>query len=96
MSGSNTVDRRIEIPQDVLVRELQGESVLLNLESESYFGLDEVGTRMFRALAATGRVEAAFEALLSEYEVEPESLRADLGEFVDRLAAAGLLRVAPV
>ena len=88
--------KRVEVPEGVLVRELQGESVLLNLDSECYFGLDDVGTRMWSALTATGTVEAAFEALLAEYDVEPAQLRADLSAFVDTLAGAGLVRVVAV
>ena len=86
-------DQRIEIPDGVMMRELQGEAVLLNLDSESYFGLDEVGTRMWGALTSTPSAQAAFEALLAEYDVAPETLRADLAEFIDKLAAAGLVRV---
>lgn len=87
--------KRVEVPEGVLVRELQGESVLLNLDSECYFGLDDVGTRMWSALTATGTLEAAFEALLGEYDVEPGQLRADLAAFVETLAGAGLVRVVP-
>lgn len=87
-------DHRIEIPDGVMMRELQGEAVLLNLDSECYFGLDEVGTRMWAALTTQPTAGAAFEALLAEYEVAPEELRADLAEFVEALAAAGLVRVA--
>lgn len=88
-------DQRIEVPDGVLVRELQGESVLLNLDSESYFGLDDMGTRMWQALTTTASSGAAFEALLAEYDVAPETLRADLAEFIETLADAGLIRVAP-
>ena len=89
-------NHRIEIPEGVLVRELQGESVLLNLDSESYFGLDEVGTRMWNALATTPTTDAACEALLAEYDVAPERLRLDLDGFIAELVTAGLVRVAPV
>jgi hypothetical protein len=85
--------KRVETPEGVLVRELQGESVLLNLDSEAYFGLDDVGTRMWDALAAAGTVEAAYERLLAEFEVDPGRLRADLDAFIETLAGAGLLRV---
>ena len=88
-------NRRIEIPEGVLVRELQGESVLLNLESECYFGLDEVGTRMWRARSGAPTTADACEALLGEFDVERERLRADLEEFVGELAEAGLVRVSP-
>src|SRR5437762_10901062 len=41
-----TLVDRVVVPQHVLVRFMDGESVLLNLETERYFGLDETGTRM--------------------------------------------------
>ena len=77
------------------MRDLQGEAVILNLDSECYFGLDEVGTRMWAALTTSTDVGAAVEALLAEFEVEPDELRRDLAEFVDSLAQAGLVRVSP-
>ena len=89
-------NQRIEIPDGVLVRELQGEAVLLNLDSECYFGLDEVGTRMWQALASAQTTAGACEALVAEYDVEPETLRADLDHLVGQLAQAGLVRVAPL
>lgn len=87
---------KVSIPDGVLVRELQGESVLLNINSESYFGLDDVGTRMWTALTAAPSVEAAYEALLAEYEVEPERLRADLSGFIEKLVELGLLNLSDV
>jgi len=76
-----------------MVREVQGESVLLNLNSERYFGLDEVGTRMWAALAASASVQAAYEALLGEYDVEAELLRNNLQELIAKLVENGLLEV---
>ena len=90
------LDGMILVPDGVLVRELEGESVLLNLNSESYFGLNDVGTRMWAALAGTRSVQGAFEILRGEYEVEPEQLRADLAAFVEKLSELGLLRVGEV
>ena len=82
---------QIRKPEDVLVRQLGGESVLLNLASESYFGLDEVGTRRGAALADSSAIEAAVGMLLAEYDVEAEQLRADLTAFIQELAEAGLI-----
>ena len=87
---------RAVAPEGVLVRELGGESVLLNLESESYFGLDEIGTRMWAALTGSPTLEAALEVLLVEYEVERAQLQADLEAFVEKLSAAGLIDVRDV
>lgn len=76
-----------------MFREIDGEAVLLELDSGRYYGLDEVGTRMWHALARHRRVEAAAEELLDEYEVAAERLRSDLLAFVEQLADQGLLIV---
>jgi hypothetical protein len=84
---------RVSVPQHVLARELAGESVLLNLDSGHYFGLDAVGTRMWALLVEHGEVEAAYRALLDEYDVEEEQLRKDLTDLVEDLVSQKLLRI---
>jgi hypothetical protein len=84
---------QVEVPKHVLVRFLGKEIVLLNLESECYYGLDEMGTRMWQVVTAAPSVENAYEALLSEYDVTPELLRQNLSEILGRLVDLGLLRV---
>jgi hypothetical protein len=83
----------VTIPGHVLVQELAGESVLLDLNSEQYFGLDDVGTRMWKALTTNPTVQAACETLLSDYEVDAEQLRCDLEGLVNRLVEHGLLEL---
>ena len=85
---------RVTIPKDVLLSGLEGESVLLNLESERYFGLDEVGTRMFSVLTESNSIQAAYEVLLDEYNVDAESLRSDLLSLIDNLIDQGLMEIA--
>ncbi|MBW2734524.1 MAG: PqqD family protein [Deltaproteobacteria bacterium] len=79
------------VPEHVLTRELDGELVILDLHSESYLGLDAVGTRIWQLLASTDSIEAVFEQLLEEYEVEAETLRADLVELLEDLCGRGLV-----
>jgi hypothetical protein len=85
--------QRVSVPEDVLVNVLGGESVLLNLDTESYYGLDEVGTRMWQVLTESESIQEAYDQLLSEYDVEPEKLHADLSELVGELAERGLVEV---
>ncbi|MDW8199674.1 MAG: PqqD family protein [Cyanobacteriota bacterium SKYGB_h_bin112] len=84
---------RVKIPSDVLIRELDGESVLLNLDSETYFGLDDVGTRMILCLSNAASIQAAYDQLLEEYDVDPETLRDDLQTLIEELQAHGLVEV---
>lgn len=79
------------VPDHVLVREVGGESVLLNLQSETYFGLDETGTRIWTALTRYPSVDEACRALLSEFDVEPERLERDVAELAGTLVEKGLL-----
>lgn len=90
-----TLKDRISAPAHVLVRFLDRESVLLNLETERYFGLDETGTRMWQLLTASPNVDAAYQELLAEFDVEPELLRHDLTDLLGRLMENGLLQVLP-
>jgi hypothetical protein len=76
-----------------LVQELEGESVLLNLKSERYFGLDEVGTRMWALLSQSGSIHQAYDALRAEYDVEPEVLHRDLLQLIDKLIEHGLVEI---
>lgn len=86
---------RVAIPDDVLISNLQEESVILNLESERYFGLDSIGTRILTVLTTSESIETAYETLLREYDVNGQVLREDLLALVEDLAAKGLIRVNP-
>lgn len=83
---------QLRFAPDVLIQDLAGEAVLLNLNSEEYFGLDDVGTRMVQVLNTAESVQAAYEALLGEYEVEPAVLRQDLQAFIVELQTHGLMQ----
>lgn len=84
---------RIRTPTDILIRELGGESVLLNLKSERYFGLDPIGTHMWQVLSSSNSIQAAYETLLAEYDVDGDVLRLDLHHLIEQLIEHGLIEV---
>jgi Coenzyme PQQ synthesis protein D (PqqD) len=88
-----TLNQSLLIKPDVLVQELEGELVLLNLESEEYFGLDDVGSAMWLTLKETGSIQAAYDRLLEKYDVEPEELKSDFLELIETWLHHGLLEV---
>src|ERR1700730_9348483 len=88
-------ENRTVVPKHVLVRHLDGESVLLNLETERYFGLDSTGTRMWEHLASSPSIEGAYNKLLEEFEVDPGLLRANLCELLSSLVHNGLWNIEP-
>ncbi|MBS1842022.1 MAG: PqqD family protein [Acidobacteria bacterium] len=86
---------RVVVPQHVLVRFMDRESVLLNLETERYFGLDEMGTRMWQVVTAAANVETAIAQLQEEYDATPETLQNHLTELLGRLVENGLIALHP-
>jgi Coenzyme PQQ synthesis protein D (PqqD) len=74
-----------------MVRNVGDEAVLLNLKTEQYLGLDSVSSRIWQVLTGGGSVQSAYETLLAEFDVDPERLRTDLGEFVQELVQFGLV-----
>ena len=82
---------RVRVPEDVLISNLQEESVILNLDSERYYGLENVGTRFLSVLNTEDSIEAAYVVLRDEYDVDAQSLRQDLLELVEDLVKQGIL-----
>ncbi|MGH7884638.1 MAG: PqqD family protein [Thermodesulfobacteriota bacterium] len=76
----------------LLCQELtDGEIVFLNLNNESYFGLDKIGTDIWKELLKSKNIETAYNNLLQKYEVEPENLRKDIEDLISKLLDNGLL-----
>lgn len=88
-----TLDSKISIPKDVVFREIAGEAVILNLQTGKYFGLDEVGTRMWQLLAQHNQIEPALNDLTEEYDTTKDQLQHDLLDLVDKLALQQLIEI---
>lgn len=86
---------RAVVPSNVLIRFLDRESVLLNLETEKYFGLDAVGTRMWQLATSAPTLDAALSQLQEEYDVSAETLRSDLSGLLEHLQENGLIVMQP-
>ena len=81
----------IKISSEVLAQEVGGETVILDLKSESYFGLDEIGTRILQLLQEQKDVQTITETMLNEYDVEQEQLEKDIQNLLTQLEEAGLI-----
>jgi Coenzyme PQQ synthesis protein D (PqqD) len=84
-------DSTISISPDVMIRKVGEESVLLDLKTERYLGLDDVSARFWDLLTSGGSIQSAYDTLLAEFEVDPDRLRNDLDEFIQELVQFGLV-----
>jgi len=89
---SETLPKAVQVCDSVIFQKLQDEVVLLNMEEQNYFGLDDVGAKMWEQLAARKTIDEAVRELLRVYEIDETTLRQDLETFVLKLIDAGLVR----
>ncbi len=85
------LNQTITLSPDVISQEVSGETVLLDLESEHYYGLDEVGTRIWQLARETDDLKAIFDTLLAEYDVAESRLQQDLDNLLGEIAGLGLI-----
>jgi hypothetical protein len=85
---------KVEIlDQDVVWRDLEGEVVILNLATATYFGLEGVGNDIWRYLAEHRSTDNLVETLCGAYDVAPNELQRDLDRFIGELSEKGLIKV---
>lgn len=79
---------------DIIASEVDGELVLVSIQDGKYFGLDAVGSEIWRLLEEPRSSAALVEALQSQFEGDAAQVESDTLAFIDELAANGLLRAA--
>ena len=87
-----TPDTKLSIPPQVMSRLVDDETVLLDLESGMYFGLDGVGQLIWQSVSEGKTLGEIAGVISAEYEVEEAQALADLLEFTSDLVERGLLR----
>ena len=83
----------VVVAADVLVSDFADEVVILNLRDGVYYGLEEVGARIWQLLQHPVTVTDICGALLSEYDLESERCISDVRALVTELAAKGLVEI---
>lgn len=87
-------DARYAISQDVVHRVLDGETIVLSLESGTYFGLNATGTRVWSLIEEGASRSAIIERISSEFDHPIDSVRSDVDELLATLQAKGLVTAA--
>lgn len=93
ISDQALLDSRARLPQHVVHRSFVAETVVLNLRTGKYHGLNPTAGRMLEALEAATTVKAAVPELASDYGVGEEQVEADLLALCRGLLERGLIDV---
>ncbi|MES1260791.1 MAG: PqqD family protein [Acidobacteriota bacterium] len=89
---SAAVPNRVEVTDSVIFQKLHNEAVLLNLTTQDYYALDDVGTRIWDLLLEHGDLDVVAGSLKTIYAAEEETLRSDLDRLVGELIRLNLLK----
>jgi hypothetical protein len=100
MSTMNANDRSagiaVRVPEHVVYRTFVAETVVLNLRTGKYHGLNQTAGRMLEVLESSRSVAAAVGTLAHEYGQPPELVERDCLELCASLADRGLVEIAAV
>ncbi len=94
MGGGNISMRSVvRATRDEVCCDVAGETVILHLDSGTYYGLNAVGSRIWELLQEPCAVSAVRHALVAEYHVDPGRCETDLIRLLEQLAAERLIEV---
>jgi hypothetical protein len=86
---------KVRFSDDVLFQELNGEGVLLNLKTGVYLGLNQVGTKVWKLLAADPSLTKVVESIVAEFDVEREQFTTDLLLLINDMQKQELVTLIP-
>jgi hypothetical protein len=87
--------RAIAVPSHVVYREMAEETVILNIDTGRYHGIDPIGARFFEVMRETPQLGAAVDVLAAEFEQPTEVIQGDLSRFCRQLVEHGLVELKP-
>jgi sulfur transfer complex TusBCD TusB component (DsrH family) len=87
-----TLSSTVVASDEVLLSEVAGEAVLLNMDDGVYYGLNSVGAHVWRQLQQPASVAAVCESVLARFAAEAKRVEADVLALLNDLAGRGLVR----
>jgi len=79
------------IPEDVLAAHLEGEAVLLDLQTKRYYRLNATATRIWKGLEQALEPPQIVDALVDEFAVDAATAQAEMERVIADLRARGLV-----
>ncbi len=80
-----------QIREDLLIEEVDGEFVILDMHHNVYFGLEAMGKLIWELLQQEQGVDSIVTTIASHYGVSEDVVRRDVMTFIDQLVEQGLI-----
>ena len=90
---SEIKDASISVPTHVVFRDLAHETVLLNITTGQYHGIDAIGARFFAAMRDSANLQEAAKTMAVEFSQPLDRIEADLAAFGAQMVSLGLIEL---
>lgn len=88
-----TLNDKVTVPTQIMARQVGEETVILDLASGTYFGLDPVGARIWQLMAEGRTLAGVCATMLAEYEVTREDIERDVLSLAEELREKQLISI---
>ncbi len=88
-----TLESRVSRVASALAEEMDGELVMMSIQKSRYYGLAEVGKRIWELLEKPRTAVDLCQALQQEFEVDPETCRQEVLNFLAQLQVEELIQI---
>ena len=89
------IDSKVTVHRDTMSRDVRGEQILLDLASGTYFGLEDVGARIWKEIQDGATIKQIIAAIVDEYDVDPARAEQDTLSLIHELAQRNLVSISP-
>jgi hypothetical protein len=88
-----TTDTIISRIEEIVASDIDGETVMMSIENGKYYGLDDIGSRIWELIEKPIRVSDLIDTLLGRYEVDRKTCERDVLKFLNELNEDEIVQV---
>ena len=88
-----SADSVVKVSDDHISCDLAGEAAILNFASGLFYGLDEIGARVWKLISEPKSVVELRDSIVAEYDVDPDRCQRDLIALLTEMASKGLVKI---
>ncbi len=93
MTAEGGANSLVTVPPFVMLQELGDEIVVANLDTGIYFSLNEVAARIWALLQDSESINAVVTEMMDEYDIDEETIRADVMTLLHHFEENGLMKL---
>jgi hypothetical protein len=88
-----SMDSTIVGDTNIVFNEMDGETIMMSIENGEYYGINSIGSRIWKLLETPKAASEICDALLPDFDVTREQCAKDVLLFLNRMAEKGVIKI---